>query len=110
MLYCRCINLIVLAMRTYKAYEKISDCEFYYNNQSVFVSSDVKHIMLITNIVGRREVNLYIRQFLPLCPLCCVIPSFKGRTCISMPFRTIELHQLSMRYYSHFDSKGTRKF
>ena len=83
-------------MRTYKAYENMSYREFYHYNQPVFVSSDVKHIMLITYIIGCRKVNLYIRQVLPLCPLCCIIPAFEGRLCISMSFRTIELHQFSM--------------
>ena len=83
-------------MRTHKAYENMSYCEFYYNNQPVFVSSDVKHIMLIAYIIGRRKVNLYIREIFPLCPFCCVIPSFEGRLCISMSCRTVELHQLSM--------------
>jgi len=48
-------------MRTYKAYEDMTYCEFNHYNQSVFVSSDVKHIMLIAYIISRREVNLNVR-------------------------------------------------
>ena len=83
-------------MRTYKAYVNIPYREFNHNYQTVFVSFYVKNVMLITHIIGCGEVNFYVRQILPLSPLCSIIPSLKGSLCISMSFRTVEFHQFSM--------------
>ena len=79
-------------MSTHKSDENMPDCELYDHNKAIFVAPNVKNIMLITNIVCCGEVCLYIRQVLPLCLFCDVIPSFKCSLSISMSFRTIKLN------------------
>lgn len=44
-------------MCTDKSNEKSAYGKFYHNDQSVVVSSDVEDIVLVTNIVGIREVG-----------------------------------------------------
>lgn len=83
-------------MCAYKPYENVAYGEFDHDYQSVFIASDVKDVMLIANVISCRKINLYVRQISPLCPFGGVIPSLKGRLSISMSFRTIEFHQLSM--------------
>ena len=73
-------------MSTHKPDEDMPDCEFYDHHQTIFVASDVKDIMLVSNVVCCGEVCLYIRQVLPLCLFCDVIPSFKCSLSISMSF------------------------
>ena len=79
-------------MCTHKSDEYMPDCELHDHYQTIFIAPDVKDIMLIPNIVCRREICLYVRQILPLCLFCDVIPSFKCRLSVSMSFRTIELN------------------
>ena len=79
-------------MCSHKSNEYMSYCELHNHNQTVFVASDVKDIMLIPNVVCRWEVYLYVRQVLPLCPFGDVIPPFKCSLSVSMTFRTIELN------------------
>ena len=79
-------------MCTHKSDENMPDCELDNHHKSIFVAPDVKDIMLVSNVVCCREVSLYIRQVLPLCLLCDVIPSFKCGLSVSMSFRTIELN------------------
>ncbi len=79
-------------MCSHKSDEYMPDCELHYHYQTILVSPDVKDIMLVTNIVCRREVRLYLRQILPLCLLSDVIPSFKCSQSVFMSFRTVELN------------------
>ena len=79
-------------MSTHKSDEDMPDSELYNHHKSIFVAPDVEDIMLVTNIVCCGEVSLYIRQVLPFCHFCDVIPSFKCSLSISMSFRTIELN------------------
>ncbi len=79
-------------MRTYKSDEDMPDCKLYYHHKSIFVTPDVKDIMLVSYVVCRGEICLYIRQVLPLCLFCDVIPSFKCSLRVSMSFRTVELN------------------
>ena len=83
-------------MCTHKPDEYMPDCELHNYYQTIFVALNVKDIMLVSNIVCCGEVCLYIRQILPLCLFCDVIPSFKCSLSVSMSFRTIELNQSSM--------------
>ena len=71
-------------MSTHKTNENMPDCELHDHNYSIFVAANVKDIMLIPNVVCCREVSLYIRQVLPLCLFCDVIPSFYCSLSISM--------------------------
>ena len=48
-------------MRTYKSDEDMPDCKLYYHHKSIFVTPDVKDIMLVSYVVRRREVCLYVR-------------------------------------------------
>ena len=73
-------------MSTHKSDKNMSDCELYYHNKPIFVASNVKDIMLIPNVVCCGKVCLYIRQVLPLCFFCDVIPSFKCSLSVSMSF------------------------
>ena len=79
-------------MSTHKSDEDMPDCEFYDHYKSIFIAPDVKDIMLVSNVVCCGEICLYIRQVLPFCLFCDVIPSFKCSLSISMSFRTIELN------------------
>ena len=73
-------------MSTHKSDENMPDCELYDHNKPIFVAPNVKDIMLIPNVVCCGEVCLYIRQVLPLCLFCDVIPSFKCSLSVSMSF------------------------
>ena len=79
-------------MSTHKSDEYMSYCELYDHYQTIFIAPDVKDIMLVPNVVCCGEVCLYIRQILPFCLFCDVIPSFKCSLSVSMSFRTIELN------------------
>ena len=48
-------------MRTHKSDENMPNCKLYDHYQTIFVAPDVKDIMLISNVVCRREICLYIR-------------------------------------------------
>ena len=43
-----------------KSDENMSDCEFYYYYQSILISSNIKHIMLVAYIICCGKVNFYI--------------------------------------------------
>ena len=73
-------------MSTHKSDEDMPDCELRDNNQTIFVTPYVKDIMLIPNVVCCGEVYLYIRQVLPLCLFCDVIPPFKCCLSVTMSF------------------------
>ena len=73
-------------MRTHKSYEDMSDCELNNHYQTIFVTSYVKDIILVPNVVCCGKVYLYIRQVFPFCLFCDVIPSFKCSQSISMSF------------------------
>ena len=79
-------------MSTHKSDEDMPNCELHNYHKSIFIAPDVKDIMLVSNVICCREVCLYIRQVLPFCLFCDVIPSFKCSLSISMSFRTIELN------------------
>ena len=79
-------------MSTHKSDEDMPYCEFYDHYQTILIAPDVKDIMLAPNVVCCGEICLYIRQVLPLCLFCDVIPSFKCSLSVSMSFRTIELN------------------
>lgn len=53
-------------MRSHKADENSSNGEFDDNYKSVFVSSNVKYIMLVTCIICRWEIILNFSQIMPI--------------------------------------------
>ena len=48
-------------MRTYKSDKDMPDCKLYNHHKTIFVAPDVKDIMLVSYVVRRREVCLYVR-------------------------------------------------
>ena len=85
-------------MCSHKADKHMAYGELYHDNQSVFVSFDVKHIMLVAHIVRSRKVHFDIRKIFPFCPVCDGIPSFQSWLRVSMSFRTIEFNYYSLYY------------
>lgn len=43
-------------MSSHKTHEYSADSKFYYNNQTVIVTSYIKYIMLITGIIRRGKI------------------------------------------------------
>ena len=48
-------------MSTHKSDENMPDCEFYDHYQTIFVTPNVKNIVLVSNVVRCGEISLYIR-------------------------------------------------
>ena len=61
-------------MRTHKSDENMPDCELYDHYQTIFVTPDIKDIMLVTNVVrknclaGIRRIGISITKQLTTCP------------------------------------------
>jgi hypothetical protein len=66
--------------------------ELHNYHKTVLVASYVEDIVLITYVVCGREIDLNVREVLPLCILGYVIPAFKSCLRVTMSFRTIELY------------------
>ena len=65
-------------MSPYKPDEDISHPEFYHNDQPVPITLDVEHIMLVSNIIRRGEIEFDVRQGRPLRIFHYLIPSLQG--------------------------------
>lgn len=60
-----------------KPHKNISHNEFYHNDKSVFISFDIKYIMLVPGIVSGRKVSFQVSQISPLCFFSKVVPPFQ---------------------------------
>ena len=69
-----------------KPNEDMSYCEFDDHNESVFIASDVKDIVLVSNIISCREVGFDVREVIPLGMRGDMIPSLKCRLRVSVTF------------------------
>ena len=79
-------------MSSHKSDKYMSYCEFHHDYQAIFISLDIEHVMLVTNVVCSGEINLDIRQTLPFRFFSNIVPALKSYLRISMSFRTIELN------------------
>lgn len=67
-------------MCAHESYKDVFYCELYDYNQSVPVSSDVEHIVLIAYIVRSWEVVSYVVEAFPCCLFCDFVPSLQCHT------------------------------
>ena len=81
-------------MRAHESYKDIAHQEFYNNNQPVFVSPYIEHIMLIPDAVCRSEVFPYIRKRCPLGRLYRLIPPLQCYLRVFPAWRLIKLPEL----------------
>lgn len=64
-------------MCAYKADKDSSNGEFYHYYQSIVITSDVEHIMLVADIVRSGKIFTNVRKILPLGLLGDVVPSLQ---------------------------------
>ena len=83
-------------MRSDKAYKHIPYRELYDNYKAVFVSADVEHIVLVTDIVRRGEIKTDLRKVLPGSIFSYGIPSFQRFLGVGMTSFFIKFLQFPM--------------
>ena len=83
-------------MRSDKSYEKSAYGKLDDNYQSIVVAPNIKNVMLVTYVISIREIYPNIREIVPLCIFCNLVPSLQCNLRVFSSRRLIELFQLSM--------------
>lgn len=68
----------------------IAHYELHHHNQSIFISSYVEHIMLVSHKINRAKISPHISKIAPLCIFNNLIPSLQRDFSIMMSYRVIK--------------------
>lgn len=88
-------------MSANKSDEQMPDREFNDYHKTIFITTDIKNIVLITHIIRCREIQLDFSQIAPLSASSNIVPAFKGGLSIAMALGLVKLDQPPMRYNPH---------
>ncbi len=88
-------------MSANKSDEQMSNREFNDYHKTIFITTDIKNIVLITHIIRCREIQLDFSQIAPLSTSSNIIPALKGGLGIPMALGLVKLDQPPMRYNPH---------
>ena len=77
-----------IALDIYISYDELDD-----DHQAISVPSDIEHIMLITYIIHRGEIDFHIPEILPLRIKSNMVPTLQSHLGILTPWGVKELPQ-----------------